>query len=75
VVGGQTLYEVVYTDEGVPNGAVRYADPRLVESWERFIRDLYGGGEDVVSYVDRYVARLPPPRLTQRVHGVGDQGK
>ncbi|MGP3966630.1 DUF6879 family protein [Streptomyces sp. 6N223] len=66
VLGGQTLYEVVYTDTGVLDGAVRFTEPRLVESWERFIRDLYEGGEDVISYVDRYVAQLPPPRLARR---------
>ncbi|MFC3998065.1 DUF6879 family protein [Nocardiopsis sediminis] len=63
VLGGRTLYEVVYTEEGLLDSAVRFTDPEVVQRWEAFIEQLYKGGEDVVSYTDRYVFRLPPPRL------------
>lgn len=62
VLGGRTLYQVLYTDAGVPDGAVRFTDPDLVGRWERFIRSLYETGEDVTSYFDRKVAHLPPPK-------------
>jgi hypothetical protein len=64
VLGGGTLYQIVYTAEGVPNGAIRYTDPDVVAPWEDYIRALYAEGEDVTSYVDREVAHLPPPTVS-----------
>jgi hypothetical protein len=65
VLGGQTLYEVLYTAEGTLDGGVRFTDTQLAQRWESFIRDLYQQGEDVVSYVDRYLAHLPRPRTKE----------
>lgn len=59
ILGGRTLYEVLYTDSGVPDGAVRFTDPTIIRTWTDFIDDLYGTGEDVIDYVDR----LPPLQL------------
>jgi hypothetical protein len=64
-LGGQVLYEVVYTDEGVLDGGVRFADPGTVGRWERFVKALYRDGEDIVSYVDRQVAHMPAPLATR----------
>lgn len=61
ILGGAVLYHVSYTDEGALDGAVRYTAPETVRQWERLIIDLYARGEDVVSYVERHVAHLPPP--------------
>lgn len=61
VLGGRTLYQVRYTDAGVPDGAVRYTDPRLVGDWERYLKRLHDSGEDIHSYFTRRVAALPPP--------------
>ncbi|MFF7242329.1 DUF6879 family protein [Embleya sp. NPDC008237] len=61
-LGGRVLYEVLYTDEGVLDGAVRFVDPALVETWESFIAGLYETGESVAAYVDRCVANLPEPQ-------------
>jgi hypothetical protein len=63
VLGGRTLYSIRYTDEGVPDGAVRFVEPRLIKHWESYIRELFTGGEDVISYVDREVVPLPAPRM------------
>jgi hypothetical protein len=63
VLGGQVLYEVRYTDAGVPDGAVRYTNPGVVARAEEFLCGLYGEGEDIQSYFAREVAPLPPPRL------------
>jgi hypothetical protein len=63
---GHTLYEIRYTAEGVPDGAVRYTDPGLIERWEAVMKALYEAGEDLIAYIDRYVAHLPPPRLTRK---------
>ncbi|MGH3770468.1 MAG: DUF6879 family protein [Pseudonocardiaceae bacterium] len=62
VLGSKTIYEVVYTDSGVPDYAVRFTNAELAKNWEEFIKELYNIGEDVVSYVDRQVAHLPPPQ-------------
>lgn len=65
VLGGQVIYEVLYTEQGVLDGAIRFDAPGLVERWESFIADLYEGGEDVISYTDRHVSNLPPPQATE----------
>ncbi|MEU1876206.1 DUF6879 family protein [Streptosporangium sp. NPDC020072] len=58
VLGGRTLYRVLYTEGGVPDGAFRYTTPHLVRGWEDYIRGLYETGEDVRSYVDRELTSL-----------------
>ncbi|MEU5844664.1 DUF6879 family protein [Saccharopolyspora shandongensis] len=58
ILGGSVLYQVLYTDGGTPNGAVRYEDPAVVESWEYFIRSLYELGEDVTEFFQRKTADL-----------------
>ncbi|MET9346017.1 DUF6879 family protein [Streptomyces termitum] len=57
----RTLYRVLYTDAGRPDGAVRFTDPGTVRNWEEYLRELYGAAEDVREYFDRAVAALPPP--------------
>ncbi|RLK61881.1 DUF6879 family protein [Actinokineospora cianjurensis] len=52
-LGGQTLYEVVYTPSGVLDGGVRYFDQRKIEHWQTFVERLYESGEDVVNYAAR----------------------
>lgn len=61
VLGGGTLYQVHYTDDGVPDGAVRYTEPALVGRWQRYVQRLHEVGEDVQSYFARKVAHLPAP--------------
>lgn len=60
----RVLYQVLYTDTGVPEGAIRFTDPALVAPWAACLRDAYAAGEDVSSYFARAVAHLPPPTLS-----------
>jgi hypothetical protein len=60
---GQTLYRVMYTEDGTPDGAVRFTDPGVITAYEELIRSLYEVGEDFTSYFDRRVAHLPVPGL------------
>ncbi|MCX4906176.1 DUF6879 family protein [Streptomyces sp. NBC_00878] len=62
VLGGSTLFQVLYSEAGATVGAVRYSDRYLVGSWENYIRKLYEVGEDVSSYFEREVAHLSRPR-------------
>ncbi|MFI1851332.1 DUF6879 family protein [Streptomyces sp. NPDC020480] len=64
VLGGHTLFQVLYTETGVANGAIRYTDRDLVMRWENYIKAIYAAGEDVISYFDREVAHLDPPTLS-----------
>ncbi|WP_328915658.1 MULTISPECIES: DUF6879 family protein [unclassified Streptomyces] len=64
ILDERTLYRVLYTDAGVPDGAIRYTDPAVVGPWAVYIRELYAAGEDVESYFHRVVAPLPPPVLS-----------
>lgn len=61
VLGGRVLFQVRYTDAGVPDGGIRYTDTALVAAWQRYIQHLHEAGEDIRSYVSREVAHLPPP--------------
>ncbi|MDW6059969.1 hypothetical protein SAZ11_20635 [Streptomyces sp. FXJ1.4098] len=61
VVGGQVLYQVVYTEAGFLDGAIRFTDAELTRRWESFIKELYEAGEDLLSYFERRVAHLSPP--------------
>jgi hypothetical protein len=63
LLGGHTLFRVLYTDAGVPNGAVRYTDPDVVSGWLSFISEGYAAAEDLASYFHRVVAPLPPPTI------------
>ncbi len=61
VLGGRTLYRVLYTPAGVPDGAVRFTEPEIIEPWVGFVKQAYAAGEDIRDYFARVVARLPPP--------------
>lgn len=61
ILGGRTMYLVLYTGSGIPDGALRFTDPQLVERWDRYLRQLDEVGEDVQTYFQRRVAHLPPP--------------
>ncbi|WP_328915667.1 MULTISPECIES: DUF6879 family protein [unclassified Streptomyces] len=65
ILDERTLYRVLYTDAGVPDGAIRHTDPAVVGPWAAYLRELYAAGEDVESYFDRVVAHLPPPVLSR----------
>lgn len=43
------------------DGAVRYTDPALVESWTACLRGLHAAAEDLAAYFARAVAPLPAP--------------
>lgn len=60
-LGDATLYQVLYDDNGVLAGAIRYSDPVTVDRWTSFIRDLFSKGEDLHLFFDREIAPLPPP--------------
>ncbi|RXS68348.1 hypothetical protein EST92_26795 [Streptomyces sp. TM32] len=62
VVGDQVLYQVLYTEAGSLDGAIRFLEPGLVRRWGDFIRTLYETGEDVLPFFARSVAHLPPPQ-------------
>ncbi|MFE2942555.1 DUF6879 family protein [Streptomyces sp. NPDC059255] len=61
VMGSRTLYNILYTDNGRPLGAIRFTDRRKVHDWEHYIRSLYEAGEDIASFFSREIAPLPAP--------------
>jgi hypothetical protein len=60
------MYEVIYDDDGVLDGARRYTDPALVLRCQRLIAELYTAGEPLADYFARRVAALPAPAAQQR---------
>jgi hypothetical protein len=61
VLGDDTVYEVLYTEAGALDGAVRHIGADPAQRWSGVIEALYRSGEDVRAYVDSHVARLPAP--------------
>ncbi|MFD9866987.1 DUF6879 family protein [Streptomyces niveus] len=61
VLGGRTLFNILYSDAGHPQGAVRFTEPGVVAEWEHYIKSLYNSGEEIASYFERAVAHLPAP--------------
>ncbi|MFD2422141.1 DUF6879 family protein [Amycolatopsis pigmentata] len=60
-LGAAVLYRLVYTTDGLLDGAVRFTDSETVTQWREFIQQLYADGEDLASFFEHSVARLKPP--------------
>lgn len=60
-LGPDTVYEVIYSADGTPDGAVRFVDPALTARVTAFMERLYERGEDVRDFFAREVAHLEPP--------------
>lgn len=61
-VGSETLYRVIYNDSAAPDGALRIIDAGTVARYIAFMKRLWAQGEDLLSFFDREVAPLEPPR-------------
>lgn len=62
--GMDTVYRILYTNEGVPDAARRVINPEAAKRCIEFIQELYTNGEDMDTYFERNVAHLPPAQLT-----------
>ncbi|MDR7277689.1 DUF6879 family protein [Catenuloplanes atrovinosus] len=60
-LGLDRTYEVLYTGAGAADGAIRHTSSTITAPCRDLIASLYADGEDVVDYVTREVAPLPPP--------------
>ena len=61
VLGADAVYEVHYTDRGLPDGGTRYTDRAQVRRTAELVRRLHARGEPLDSYVRREIAPLAPP--------------
>ena len=61
-IGSDTLYRILYDEDGVLEGAVIFTDRETVAQATDLIESLYEAGEDMGSYFQRKIARLEPPR-------------
>ena len=62
VLGARAMYRLLYDDNGLQEGGVRFTDPDLIARWRGFIQDLYSAGEELEEFFQREVAPLEPPR-------------
>jgi hypothetical protein len=60
-LGTGVMYEVIYDEHGILDGARRYTDSELVRRCQRLIADVYAIGEPLAGYFARRVAGLPAP--------------
>ncbi|MFI5959774.1 DUF6879 family protein [Cryptosporangium sp. NPDC051539] len=61
LLGADVTYEVLYDDDGIAAGAVRYIDQELTAACRRSLHRMFAAGEDVRTFFEREVAPLPPP--------------
>ncbi|WP_248966023.1 DUF6879 family protein [Sphaerisporangium perillae] len=62
-MGSLVMYEVLYDETGILEGARRIEDPKVFEACRAELAELYGKGEALLSYFDREIAPLPPPAI------------
>jgi hypothetical protein len=60
-LGEATMYDLLYSEQGILEGGVRFTDPEVVGRCRTFIERMYATGEDLASYFERTVAGLQPP--------------
>ena len=61
LLGSEVLYEVRYDRTGTLSGARRIDDPAVIAACRTEISVLYDQAEDLLTYFQREIARLPPP--------------
>ena len=61
VLGDQVMYEILYDDDGLVGGGIRYTEVELIRQCRDFIQDLYADGVDVREFFRDEVEPLPPP--------------
>ncbi|HET6704100.1 DUF6879 family protein [Amycolatopsis sp.] len=61
--GGDTVYKVVYSEEGRPIGARRIIDVEIAGRCLNFTKNLYATGEDMETYFEREIKHLRPPQV------------
>jgi hypothetical protein len=62
ILGEAVLYEVLYDASGTHRGGRRIDDPDVIDACRREVADLYEQGEELLTYFEREIAPLPPPR-------------
>ncbi|TJZ53022.1 hypothetical protein FCH28_17860 [Streptomyces piniterrae] len=60
-LGDQVVYKILYNEQGVLDGGIRYLSSDVTARCRDFIQCLYESGEELSSYFAREVAHLPPP--------------
>ncbi|MBQ0830580.1 DUF6879 family protein [Streptomyces tagetis] len=65
VLGSRVMYEVLYDDEGVLAGGIRFDDPHAVSECRQTIQEMHRSGEPLDDFFGSHVAQLPPPDLTR----------
>ncbi|RKT54142.1 DUF6879 family protein [Saccharothrix australiensis] len=60
--GANTVYRVLYSDDGQPTGARRIIDSESFRRCVDLCKEMYAAGEDLDAYFEREIAPLDPPR-------------
>jgi hypothetical protein len=60
-LGTDIMYQAMYDEDGVFNGAYKFVDRELIARCREFMESLYATGEDLRSFFEREVAVLEPP--------------
>lgn len=59
-LGEETVYQVLYNEDGVLEGAICSTERSDVKQWVKFIKKLYKKGEEIESFFARRVAGRKP---------------
>ncbi|GLZ39021.1 DUF6879 family protein [Actinokineospora sp. NBRC 105648] len=61
VLGDEVVYELLYDQDGLQEGGIRFTRPELVARARELVAGLYARAEDITAYFQREVAVLEPP--------------
>lgn len=61
ILGSSVMYEVLYDESGTLSGARKFLDSEVIESCRHEVDKLYARGEDLLAFLERDRAALPPP--------------
>ncbi len=60
ILGESIAYQVLYSGDGVAEGAIRITDSTIIANWTEAAKQLYAAGEELDSYFRRKVEGLQP---------------
>jgi hypothetical protein len=61
ILGTETVYQVLYGENGAPDGSIRSTDGQIVAQWTQVAEELYESGEELKDFFARKVSVLRPP--------------
>jgi hypothetical protein len=63
-LGSDALYEILYSEQGIVEGASCFTDRETITRCRQFIERLYAEGQELNHYFQDAVTKLDPPHVS-----------